>query len=108
MIDFYIKRNDTEPSISSILKNSDGAPVDLAGATVKFYMRAVGGTAAKVSAAATVVDASAGSVKYQLTVGDSDTAGNYYGEFEVTFSDGKIETYPADTYLQIEVIEDLG
>lgn len=48
----------------------------------------------KVSAAAVVEDAAAGQVRYDWVAGDTDTFGEYLGEWEVTRADGSIETYP--------------
>jgi hypothetical protein len=106
--DAYVKRNDTQPVLERTLLDVDDAPVNLTGATVKFIMRKPGASTAKVSAAATVVTPLAGEVSYQWTGTDTDTAGTYNGEFEVTFSGGAKQTFPNDGHLKIEVVEDLG
>lgn len=98
---FYIKQNDTKPSITAQLL-SDGSAVDLTGATVKFHM---GST---IDAAATITDAATGNVRYDWASGDTATAGTYNAEFEVTFSDGKIETFPNDEYLLIVITEEVA
>jgi hypothetical protein len=50
-------------------------------------------TTAKVDASATVIDEDAGRVKYVWQTGDTDTAGTFQGEFEVTYSSGEIEIF---------------
>ena len=56
-------------------------------------MKKEGESTAKVNAAATVVTASLGRVKYTWTGTDTDTAGTYIGQFEMT-SGGKKRTAP--------------
>jgi hypothetical protein len=57
MAAFYIKRGDTRPSLYATL-TQEGSVVDLTGATVRFHMGDV------VDAPAVIVEASAGSVRY--------------------------------------------
>ena len=110
MTDFYIKQDDTSPSLAATLKDSDGNAVDLTGATVRFHMteRPSEGKTAKVDAAANVDTAASGEVSYDWQSGDTDTVGLYNAEWEVTYSSGKIETFPADGYTVIEVTDDLA
>ena len=61
---FQIKTGDTSPSLLSSLEDGAGAAIDITGATVRFHMTAIGGTAAKVDAAAVIVDAAGGVVRY--------------------------------------------
>jgi hypothetical protein len=72
------------PSITETIKNADGTAHDLTGQTVKFKMRAVRSSTLKVNAAATVVSAAAGTVRYDWQAADVDTAGQYLVWWEVT------------------------
>jgi hypothetical protein len=114
VIAFSIKQNDTAPSIAATLKDSGGLPVDLTGAQVKFIMATrpngaqVEHDAAKVDAAASIVDAAAGEVRYDWQATDTDTAGVFDAEWEVTYASGAVETFPSGEYLIIKVLEDLG
>ena len=90
---FYIKQNDTSPSVQAALTDANNTAINLTAATVQFHMEAVDGTL-KVDAAMTVTDAEGGVVQYDWVTGDTDTAGTYYVEFEVTYTDGTIETFP--------------
>ena len=107
MSTFYIKQNDTVPSLRATLKNGSGDAVDLIDATVNFHMRTLGGTTVKTDAASTVVNASAGIVQYNWIADDTDTIGSYQAEFEVTYSDGTIETFPNNGYIRVEIIDDI-
>lgn len=109
LTDFYIKQNDTREPLQIICEKGDESAEDLTGASVKFIMSAKPGTSTKVDHAATIVGtASAGVVKYQWITGDTDTAGTYLGEFQVTFSDARILTYPNTTYINIHIVAELG
>lgn len=103
---FYIKQNDTVPSIRATLQNGNGDPVDLINASVRFHMRAIGANTA-VDAAAVVVSAAAGIVQYNWTATDTDIIGSYQAEFEVTYPDSTVETFPNDGYIRVEIIDDI-
>jgi hypothetical protein len=108
MADVNIKKGDREPSISATLKAAN-APINLTGATVKFIMRSrVDGTIVKVNAAAVVVSAVAGTVRYDWGATDTDTPGLYDGEFEITKSGGNKITCPNARHLDVLVFEDLA
>ena len=104
---FYIKQNDTVPSIRATLQNGNGDPVDLINATVRFHMRAIGANNTTVDAAAVVVSAAAGIVQYNWIADDTDTIGSYQAEFEVTYPDSTVETFPNDGYVRVEIIDDI-
>lgn len=105
MATFTTKRNDTFP-IKATLEDADG-PVDLTGATVKFLMQDLQGNQV-VDASATITNASQGKVEYNWVSGDVDTAGEFEAEFEVTFSSGKVRTFPNEDYITVVIEEDKG
>lgn len=63
--------------------------------------------AAKVNAAAFVVDATAGTLRYSPIAADVDTSGTYLVEWEVKGADGKVDTYPTDGYNVWQIVDDL-
>jgi len=105
---FYIKQNDTRPIITATLIDGDGSTVNLDGATVAFKMRKLGESTAKVDSSATVADATKGKVTYTWSASDTDTVGEYEGEFQVTFAGGGIQTYPNNKYIDIEITDDIA
>jgi len=104
---FNIKQNDTSPSLQATLKDANNSIINLAGATVRFHLKALDGTV-KVDAAMTITDALGGIVQYDWQAGDTDTAGSYYAEFEVTYNDGAIETFPNNQNLAISIRPELS
>lgn len=108
MSTFYIKQNDTAPSIAALLKNPSGSAINLTGATVRFNMKSQSGTLLVDNATAVVVDESTGNVRYDWALGDTALAGNNYAEFEITYSDGGVETVPNDGYIRVKITPEVG
>lgn len=108
-MNFQIKRGDTLPSLECIIQAPTGTALNLTSATaVKFLMKPRAGGALKVDRAATVVTPSAGQVRHDWEPEDTDTAGAFFGEFEVEWSTGDKQTFPRGDYLRIEITNDLG
>jgi uncharacterized protein YfaS (alpha-2-macroglobulin family) len=104
---FTIRQNDTSPSLQATLKDFEGTPIPISGATVQFHMKSIDGTL-KVDQQMTITDADNGVVQYDWQSGDTDTQGSYYVEFEVTYSDGSIETFPNKGNLSVVVTKELS
>lgn len=105
---FYLKQNDTAPSIRATLKDGSGSAIDLTGASVRFHMKDLAGTV-KIDTDATVISpATSGIVQYNWTGSDTDTAGTYYAEFEVTYSDSTVESFPNDGNIGILITKALN
>lgn len=105
---FYIKQNDTSPNLDATLKDASDNVIDLTGATLRFHMRKIGATSAKVDAGATILDAEAGQVRYTWSSGDTDAIGSFEAEFEVTYGDGSIETFPNNKFFSVEITDDIA
>jgi hypothetical protein len=104
-----MKQNDTSPDIEVDLVDANEEAVNLTGATIKFFTRVEPKGAVKVNgSAATIVTATAGTVKYSWVSGNTDTADDYEAEFEVTFSGGGVQTFPGRNYILVHIIDDIG
>lgn len=107
--DFTIKRGDRLPEIGSILKDADDVVVNLTGCTVLFIMKNKATAEVVITEPADIIGAAtAGTVHYAWAEGDTDVEGTYQGEWEVTFPDGRPETFPNNRYIQIKIVVDLG
>lgn len=110
---FYLKRGDTMPYLVATLSDDSG-PVDLTDATVKFVLRhartrcATSEPALLFKKPAVVADAASGIVRYEWADGDTDVAGQFDGEFEVTFAAGGRWTFPSSGYIPVSIGADLG
>ena len=105
---FYIKQNDTSPSMLATLQDANDTAVDLTSASVRFHLRPISSSAVKIDAPVTIVTADEGIVRYDWDAADTDTIGSYQAEFEVTYADGSIETFPNDGYIRVEIISDIA
>jgi hypothetical protein len=81
---------DRSPSITETI-TVDGVAFNLSSSTVKLKMRALNSSTLKVDAAATIVSAPAGTVRYDWAAADVDTAGLFLVSWEVTTS-GKTQS----------------
>jgi hypothetical protein len=105
---FRIKKRDLLPEIQGTCEDANG-PVDLTTASsVRFLMGLSGSATNKVSAAATFVDRPNGIVKYTWAGTDTDTAGDYDAEFEVTWPGTKPETFPNRGFIKVSITDDRG
>lgn len=107
---YQIKRNDTHPSITATLTDEQGA-IPLAGTTVRFKMAAApdsGISFTPINRVCTITNAATGQVQFDWQTGDTAAAGVYRAEFEVTFANGAVETFPSDGYIDIIIRADLG
>lgn len=83
-------KGNRSPSVTDTIKVDDVA-FDLTGSTVKFRMRLETSSTLKVDAAATVVNPSAGTVRYDWVAADVDTVGDYVGWWQVTLPSTKTQ-----------------
>ena len=109
---YYLKRGDTARSIQATLLDPNDVAVNLTTATsVKFIMRPKGSRGAaspKVEAAAVIVNASAGIVRYDWQAADVDTVGTFNAEWEVIWPTVKPDTYPSNGYNEVIIQQDLN
>jgi hypothetical protein len=106
--DFVAKQGDTAIVWGDTLTYSDGSSVNLTGASVNFVMRSLSATTPVTNAPANITNpTSPATVSYSPTAADTATAGEYMGNWVVTFSGGKVETFPTDGYLWVEIQQNL-
>jgi hypothetical protein len=110
MADFSIKRNDLLPVLDAILKDADKQPIDLTNAqSIVFHMRSEDSRELKITdGVAEFTDKPSGAVRYSWVDGDTDTEGLFLAEFEVTWNDSKIQTFPNADFISVQIIEDLS
>jgi hypothetical protein len=105
---FTIKQGDTSPALVADLKTPDRQPANLVGATVRFHMRNKRRSGDIVDQPAAVTDAANGQVRYDWQTGDTGTAGEFEVEFEATYADGTIETFPNKGYIDVTIPEQIA
>jgi len=104
---FYIKQNDTGPVLRATLTDSDGNAVNITGASVQFHMEDLNGNL-KVDAACVIVDGTSGIVDYEWVAADTEDSGTFYVEWEVTYADGTIETFPNRGHRSVVITKELN
>jgi hypothetical protein len=105
---FIIKQNDTSPALLARLVKPDRTAADVSGAAVLFHLRNKRNRNTVLIAPAAVVDGPTGVVRYDWAVGDTQTAGDYEGEFQVTYVDTTVETFPNEGYMEIIIPAELA
>ena len=114
---FKIKQNDTWPPIYARLEDVNGE-INLNNATVRFLMRTEKATELKVDGTAhilTPVEREAfdtdepPNVKYSWNPdkSDTDTVGEYLAEWEATYDDGSVQTFPNVGYNAVVISKEL-
>lgn len=106
-IAFTTKRGDYRAAIKASLKDTSGQPVNLTNCTVKFVMADLRNRV-KINRNAIIQDAINGVVWFIFEANEVDEAGMFRGEFEVTYADGRVETFPNEGYITIQINSDLG
>lgn len=103
---FHLKRGDTSPALRYRLDPA----VNLAGASVVFNMRQRDGGAKIIDrvTASITGDPSDGVVGYLWSAADTENPGRFEAEFEVTYADGAVETFPNDSFIAINIAGDIS
>lgn len=104
---FSIKKGDTSPALRATLRYDDCTIINLTNATAIFRMRQAGTTSVLINAAAVIVSV-AGIVEYRWSAPNTATVGAYDGEFVVTYANGKVETFPSDGFIAIEIVDSIA
>jgi hypothetical protein len=78
-----------EPSITETLTDEAGLPIDLSADSAKFKMRPLGSTTLKVDAAVSNTPGVDGVVRYDWSINDVDTPGQFLVWWEITNAAGR-------------------
>jgi len=106
---FYIKQNDTAPSIEAALKDSNGRVKSMANASlVRFHMKDEDGTITIDGGTGTIINATKGIVAYEWQTGDTSSTGIHSAEFEIEYTNGQIETFPNTGYIKVIIKDELA
>lgn len=105
--DVVLKRGDTAPPFSAILRDANGDPVDLTGASARLLMRFATTRKQKVAGACSIPNPPTGQVVYQWATPDTDRAGVFELEVEVTYGDFTVETFPRAGHQRVRIDEDV-
>lgn len=103
MSEFYIKRGDTSPGMAYTLSPA----VNFTGASVVFNMRQRNGALVINREAATIED-EAGVVGFTFSAAQTAAAGFFDAEFEVTYADTSVETFPNYGFIDVRISDDIG
>lgn len=103
---FYIKVGDLLPAIRAQLLGAGGSIQKLYGTAVEFHMKDADGVVV-THAQATIENEARGIVRYDWTEPDTDEAGTFVGEFEVS-AGGKTMTFPNSGNITIIMTDELA
>lgn len=102
MATITLRKGDTAPNIPITCVYDDGTVVDLTGCTVKFKISDTNGTRTNdAHNSCTLTIAAAGTCLYDLFTGDIPNAGTYYGDTEITFASGEVQTQKKSQILNV-------
>lgn len=110
--DEHLKAGDTSPKVQrSYFTERD---IDTTGVTitsVRFYMAEMTSGNVITDALATIenvdYDVNRLTISYDWTSLDTGNTGEYKSEFRVEYSDGKVETFPKDEYIHIQIDDNI-
>lgn len=100
-----IKQGDTRHAIRATLKTLDGVPINLSGAKIIFKMsnRHIGTFIEREA-----VYETDGKVHFIFQGNETENAGMYDAEFEVIYTDGRVETFPHSGKIQVYIEKRIG
>lgn len=102
-LEFRVDVDATLPRI--VVQVIDGTtPVPLSNPTVTFRMEDKDGNVIINDAAGVVVDAATGQVGYDLQAADVDTAGEFFGQFNITVDDPGLYKIPNDADQKLRIL----
>lgn len=107
MSDINRKRNDTIPITHTLTENGDAANLSKA-SKVEFFMSKSPTEPLKAGGTGEILDEANGEVMYNFGPEEVDEAGLFLAEWQVTYLDETVLTFPNDRNMIIEFTEDLS
>lgn len=111
MSDIVMRVNDQLPYLDATLSDANGA-YDLSTDTVRFVMRSTSNEVivdqTSTGDNVVVLGATSGRVRYKWQSTDTETSGNYLGEFEVTNALDERLTFPNNGHIEIVLTPELS
>lgn len=101
------KQHDTARILRGFCKLA-GVVVPLTSATAVALLLKDPDSGDQIRRTATIQNAATGEVRYQPIAADVQTARTFLLEWEVTFADGKVQTFPDGDYDMWTILKDLG
>ncbi len=110
---FNIKQFDTAPAFVVALKDNFGESTEAAvnlttASSALFNMRTTGGSVVISRGSAAITTAATGVVTYNWGTLNTITAGSHEAEIEIVWANGTHETFPNDSYWDVEIIDDIA
>lgn len=106
---FYIKQNDTAPTIEAALTDSNGRRRTMeTAAAVRFHMKDENGNVLIENGIGNVQSPTKGIVAYEWQAGDTANTGIHSAEFQVTYDNGQVETFPNTGYIKVIIKDELA
>lgn len=106
IVRFQIKKHSNRPYLRMQIKDSNGNPYDLTSATSAYFFMGNGSTIKTSSPAIIESPETNGILRYEWTSLDTDTSGEFFGEFEVFFGAEKL-TVPNNGSIGITIYSDI-
>jgi hypothetical protein len=107
--DFVIRQGDTAPRLTGTLTDGNGDPVVVTGSDVLLHLHGLTVENDLILTGAVDEDAvDDNGVYYDWEPEDTEEAGYYSGEWQVTFVNGQIQTFPNDSVFLIQVSEQVA
>lgn len=111
--DFTIKRNDTLPALEINIFDrgvlGEVQPFNLSGATgVTFTMMDKNGNYRVERSDGIIMSITGGTIQYPWKDGDTTDGGDYFGEFQINYSNGGRLSIPQEGYINITIFKDIN
>lgn len=101
---FVIKQNNTSPALLATLQGPYGETINVQGSSVVLRLKNLDTGVVTTKTMSINAD---NTVRYDWLGGDTGASGTYRCEFEVTYTDGTIETFPNDGAFSIVITPSL-